>query len=151
MSEALFQVPPTDLSRVLILAILYEHPVHGYVILEELERRLGKKVSPGLLYPFLRLLERRGLARHRNVRIGRKLKKIYELTPQGKKQSSATFGQLKTIVSKAIAQAMEKCSGCGCRIFDRGFEKTVGGARAIFCCAHCARASQRTLRTSEDQ
>ncbi len=144
MSDVLFQGSPVVVSRVLILSILYERPIHGYGILEELEQRLGRKASPGFLYPFLRLLERRSLARHRNVRIGRKIKKVYELTPQGRRQSLAAFDRLRNILSKAIVPTLDTCSNCGCKIFEGGFEKRVGGLRTLFCCSHCAQASRRT-------
>ncbi len=144
MSDASRQEPLLEMNRVLILAVLYEHPMHGYGILAELEHTLGRKSSPGLLYPFLRSLERTNLAKHRNVRVGGKVKKVYELTPQGRRHSIAVFDRLKSMTSKAIVQVIDTCENCGCRIFDGGYEKTVGGVRAIFCCSHCAQASRKS-------
>ncbi|UCE97082.1 MAG: PadR family transcriptional regulator, partial [Candidatus Bathyarchaeota archaeon] len=40
-----------------MLTILYENPSHGYEILNKFQKRVGKKVSPSLVYPFLKQLE----------------------------------------------------------------------------------------------
>ena len=43
----------SDFTRFYILTILYEGPTHGYGILRKFKRKLGKTISPGLVYPFL--------------------------------------------------------------------------------------------------
>ena len=43
----------SDFSRFYMLTILYEGPTHGYGIIRKFQRRVGKKISPGLVYPFL--------------------------------------------------------------------------------------------------
>ncbi|NIQ06216.1 MAG: hypothetical protein GWO20_10990, partial [Candidatus Korarchaeota archaeon] len=44
----------SDFSRFYILTILYEGPAHGYRILSKFKKRVGKEISPSLVYPFLR-------------------------------------------------------------------------------------------------
>ena len=65
----------SDFSRFYILTILYEKPSHGYEILGKFQTRLGKKVSPSLVYTFLQQLERKGLVKHRVKKVGEKKKK----------------------------------------------------------------------------
>jgi DNA-binding PadR family transcriptional regulator len=49
--------------RPAVLALLLERPMHGYEIIQELERRTGGiwRPSPGSVYPTLQLLEDEGL------------------------------------------------------------------------------------------
>lgn len=146
MQESELQDLSSDISRLLTLAILYEHPMHGYGILDELKRRLGRKVSPGLLYPFLRLLEENALLRHRNVKIGRKNKKVYELTSRGKRMSLGVFNRMTNILWQAIAPTLDTCANCGCKLYEGGHVQVVGGKRMTFCCVHCADAYLRHPR-----
>ncbi len=50
-----------DFSRFYILTMLYEAPQHGYSILSTFKERTGKEISPSLVYPFLRQLEKKRL------------------------------------------------------------------------------------------
>ena len=50
----------SDFSRFYILTILYEGPQHGYSIISKFRKRIGKEISPSLVYPFLGQLERKG-------------------------------------------------------------------------------------------
>jgi len=65
--------------------VLRSRPLSGYEILKELSRlSAGRYVpSPGTLYPLLSYLESEGLITAREVYVGRRRKKIYELTPRG--------------------------------------------------------------------
>jgi len=47
----------SDFARFYILTILYEGPCHGYGILDKFKKRLGREISPSLVYPFLQGLE----------------------------------------------------------------------------------------------
>jgi DNA-binding PadR family transcriptional regulator len=47
----------SDFARFYILTLLYEGPTHGYQIITKFKRRVGKTLSPGLIYPFLQKLE----------------------------------------------------------------------------------------------
>ena len=62
-----------------------KRPMSGYEILKELSRlTAGRFVpSPGTLYPLLAHLESEGLITAREIYVGRRRKKIYELTPRG--------------------------------------------------------------------
>jgi len=126
------------MSRLIALAMLFGGPMHGYQILEQLEVRLGRRISPGLVYPFLRQLEQRKLLRHRNVQIGRKTKKVYELTADGKKFCMSIFRRVTTMVSQAIEPTLNACAHCGCKLYEGGHIEEVDGREMTFCCIHCA-------------
>jgi DNA-binding PadR family transcriptional regulator len=71
-----------------VLYVLRSKPLSGYEILKELSRlSAGRYVpSPGTLYPLLSYLESEGLITAREVYVGRRRKKIYELTPRGEEE-----------------------------------------------------------------
>jgi len=133
----------SDMSRLIILSMLFGGPMHGYQILEQLEVRLGRRISPGLIYPFLRQLEERKLLRHRKVRIGRKIKKVYELTANGKKFCMNIFRRVITMVSQAIEPTLNACAHCGCKVYEGGHIEVVEGRKMMFCCIHCAQTYLR--------
>ncbi len=68
-----------------VLYVVRKRPMSGYEILKELSRlTAGRFVpSPGTLYPLLAYSESEGFITAREIYIGRRRKKIYELTPQG--------------------------------------------------------------------
>jgi len=68
-----------------VLYVVSKRPMSGYEILKELSRlTAGRFVpSPGTLYPLLAYLESEGLITAREIYVGRRRKKIYELTPRG--------------------------------------------------------------------
>ena len=56
--------PERGWIQFLILRILYEHPMHGYQLMEELEKRdfvMEDRLKPGAIYTILRRMEARGL------------------------------------------------------------------------------------------
>ena len=72
----------------IILFLLSKKPMHGYLILKELERRSGGyfKLSEGTIYPTLHRLEMEGLIEGRWERGPQGLeRKVYSLTPKGLK------------------------------------------------------------------
>jgi PadR family transcriptional regulator, regulatory protein PadR len=71
--------------KVHILHHAGEAPVHGQWVLTEL-RRHGYDISPGTLYPMLNRMERLGWLRGRSDPSGgRRARKDYRLTPDGRK------------------------------------------------------------------
>jgi DNA-binding PadR family transcriptional regulator len=69
--------------RSAVLALLGEQPMHGYQIIQEIEKRSGGawKPSPGSVYPTLQQLEDEGLVRAQEQE-GRR---VYRLTEQGRR------------------------------------------------------------------
>lgn len=133
----------TDFSRFYILLLLFEGQKHGYQIMSNVERRLGQKVSPSLVYPFLRLLEEQGLVNSKERSIGQKTRKVYSLTGRGRSLCNKLFRQFTTIVSSAIEPSMEVCAHCGCRVYKDAYFEEIKGIRIAFCCKYCAAAYKK--------
>ena len=138
----------TDFSRFYILTLLYEGGKHGYEIMTSLEGRLGRKASPSLVYPFLKVLQDQGYVALRSIRIGRKQKKVYSLTPSGKAFCDRLFRQFANIVSSAIEPTLQVCAHCGCRVYKDAHLQDVNGRKLAFCCRYCARSYVRERKGS---
>jgi DNA-binding PadR family transcriptional regulator len=74
----------SGLIRLHVLHHACEGPVYGLWIIEELARH-GYKLSAGTLYPILHALERRGLLRSEKHRNGRHVRRLYRVTPAGRR------------------------------------------------------------------
>jgi DNA-binding PadR family transcriptional regulator len=136
----------SDMVRSSIIMLLYEKPLHGYGIIRRTTDRLGKKISPSLVYPFLHQLEQKGLVRSSLEPVGRKPKKIYELTEEGRQLATILFKRLASLVSIIIEPSLNVCAHCGAKIFEGGHMEVLGGVETMFCCVHCfhAHKNERT-------
>jgi len=130
----------SDFSRFYILTILYECPCHGYSIINKFKNRIGKEISPSLVYPFLRQLEQKGLVKHSLKPVGAKKKKVFELTKEGKALCKQLFKRFSALVSVAIEPSLEICAHCGCKVYEGGYKERMGGKEIMFCCVHCAQS-----------
>ena len=147
----------SDFSRFYILTLLYEKPAHGYSILTKFKKRIGKGISPSLVYPFLHKLEKKGLVKHTMKPVGEKEKKVYELTTEGRKLCRRLFKRFAALVSTAIEPSLEVCAHCGCKLYEGGHTEIINGKKTTFCCKHCAgsykqersAASERPLFSGE--
>ena len=133
----------SDFSRFYILVILYEGPAHGYRILSRFRKRVGKEVSPSLVYPFLQQLEEKGLVEHTRKPIGEKERKIFELTQEGRELCTCLFKRFADLVSIAIEPSLYVCTHCGCRVYEGGHHEVVNGKELTFCCIHCAQSYKK--------
>ncbi|MFQ6052824.1 MAG: helix-turn-helix transcriptional regulator [Candidatus Bathyarchaeia archaeon] len=130
----------SDFARFYILTILYEGPTHGYGILRKFQRRVGKTISPGLVYPFLQKLEDRGLITYEVESIGEKDRKVYQLTDEGRRLCNQLFRRFAGLVSTAIEPSLDVCAHCGCKVYEGGYTEVIDGVETSFCCVHCARS-----------
>jgi DNA-binding PadR family transcriptional regulator len=136
----------SDFSRFYILTILYEGPSHGYSIITKFKKRLGKEISPSLIYPFLKQLEQKRLVTHSLKPVGAKKKKIFELTEEGKELCRQLFKRFSALVSVAIEPSMSICASCGCKVYEGGYSEVIGNTEMTFCCVHCAESYKREIR-----
>jgi len=90
----------SGLIRLHILHHASEGEVFGLWMIEELGRH-GYKLSPGTMYPLLHSLEERGLLKSTEKREGKRYRRLYRITPAGrkalfaaKKRVSELFGEL---------------------------------------------------------
>lgn len=134
-----------DFSRFYILLLLYEGPKHGYEIISKMESRLGQKVSPSLVYPFLKILESNNLVTFEEKSSGKRARNIYSLSTRGKTLCNRLFKQFTSVVSSAIEPSMQVCAHCGCQVFKDGYSETIRGKRLAFCCKYCATSYKKEL------
>ncbi len=66
----------------LTVAILHDE-AYGIAIIEEMESRLKRKVSIGALQTVLRRLEKKGYLKSTKERVGKTMRRIYAITPEG--------------------------------------------------------------------
>jgi len=135
----------SDFSRFYMLTILYESPEHGYGILRKFQERVGKKISPGTVYPFLQQLQKKGFISVESHMIGNKEKKLYSLTDEGRSYARIMFKRFYGIVSAAIEPSLDICPHCGCTIYKGGHKENIDGKEQVFCCVHCAHAHAHGL------
>ncbi len=139
----------SDFSRFYILTILYEGPAHGYSILSKFRKRLKRDISPSIVYPFLYLLEKKGLVKHTKKPVGKKPRKIYELTDEGRDLCGRLFKRFAGLVSTAIEPSLNVCAHCGCKVYEGGYAETIEGKETMFCCKHCASSYKREISNSK--
>jgi len=80
------EYPERGWIQFLIMRILYEKPMHGYQLLEEIEKRSEgcHKLEPGSIYTLLRRMEERGLLESKWERgEGGLDRRVYKLTSKG--------------------------------------------------------------------
>lgn len=82
--------------RLHVLHHAAEHEIYGLWMIEELARH-GYRLSPGTLYPMLAALESRGYLSSREERAGRKLRKLYRITPLGREGLSTALARLREL------------------------------------------------------
>jgi DNA-binding MarR family transcriptional regulator len=140
----------SDFSRFYILTILYERPAHGYSIINQFKKRVKKEISPSLVYPFLQQLEDKGLVKHSLKPTGDKIKKVFELTEEGRELCIGLFKRFATLVAIAIEPSIYICAHCGCKVYEGGHREIIDGKEIAFCCMHCA-ASYKECKKSIKQ
>jgi DNA-binding PadR family transcriptional regulator len=138
MSNESLEKVISDFSRFYILVILYEGPAHGYSILNRFKKRVGKEVSPNLVYPFLQQLEEKGLVKSTIKLVGKKKKKVFELTEAGREVCTRLFKRFANLISIVIEPSIEVCANCGCKVYEGGYREVINGKEFTFCCIHCA-------------
>jgi DNA-binding MarR family transcriptional regulator len=129
-----------DFSRFYILTMLYEKPAHGYSIISQFKKRVKKEISPSLVYPFLQLLEEKGLVTHTKKPVGEKERKIFQLTDEGRELCTGLFKRFAELVAIAIEPSLYVCAHCGCKVYEGGYREVIENKEVAFCCMHCARS-----------
>lgn len=117
------------------LCLLTTGPKHGYDLMKELEEKLGRRISASNVYPFLSNLRKNKLIKFNKV--GKRDKKTYYITPEGKNFTKRMFSKFGDLISIAIEPRIYTCP-CGCKIYSGGFTQKVKGKTIKFCCSHCA-------------
>jgi len=118
------------------LCLLANEPKHGYDLIQELKEKLERKISASNVYPFLNTLRKNKLIKFDKV--GKRDKKTYHLTPDGKKFTKQMFSKFGDLINIAIAPRITACP-CGCKIYSGGYSEKIRGKLMKFCCSHCAK------------
>ncbi len=110
-------MPPTTdqdlysgLIRLHILHHASEKAVYGLWIIEELGRH-GYKLSAGTLYPLLHRLEERGLLKSTSERVGRRSRRLYEITPEGRTALEAAKQKVKELFGELFELELHQVFG----------------------------------------
>jgi PadR family transcriptional regulator, regulatory protein PadR len=95
----------------LLLASLEKGPRHGYAIMEALRAGSGGQfdLPTGTIYPALRRLDRADLVRGTWSIVGGRQRRVYQLTPAGRRMLAAERGSWKQF-SAAVTALMESLS-----------------------------------------
>ena len=122
--------------------LLYEGPKYGYELMKNLRRILPFRINPEQVYPFLKTLKDRGLARVTEV--SEREKKIYELTEKGRETVEMLLRRFSNLIQIAITPHVSVCASCGVKIIGEGYKEEIDGEVLTFCCVHCARHYKET-------
>lgn len=133
----------TNITKFYTLLLLNEGPRHGYEIMVELGKKIGKKPSAGQIYPLMKSLKKKGLVTCETISVGDRKRKVYTLTQEGKKTCSELTLRFSDIVSVVLEPRLTKCAHCGCKVYEGGHKERVGGRILMFCCVHCARSYKK--------
>ena len=118
------------------ICLLATEPEHGYDLIKELERKLGRKISASNVYPFLNILRKNKLIKI--DKLGKRHKKVYMLTKEGKIFTKEMFNKFGDLINIAIEPRITTCP-CGCKIYSGGHSEKINGKAIKFCCSHCAK------------
>lgn len=103
MTEQEFDVQgfARDINELLVLSTLRSEAKHGYQIAIDLESESNGlvRIKHGTLYPILHRLEEEGLIRGSWSSDGGRRKKVYALTPSGRRHLTGETSRMQEIVS----------------------------------------------------
>ena len=109
--------------------------------MKELQEKLGRKVSPSQIYPFLKALKKKNYISFGEQ--GKREKKPYSLTPEGRKFVSEMSLRLGSFIDAAVQSKLITCAHCGCKIYEGAYVQKIKGKLLKFCCSKCAEAFLR--------
>jgi len=94
----------SGLIRLHILHHASEGSIYGIWISEELARH-GYRLSAGTLYPILHGLDKRGYLSSHSERNGKCLRRIYEITPEGRKALQSARRRVRELFGEMFGMA----------------------------------------------
>lgn len=130
------EIRVNNLVKFFIILLLNEGPKHGYEIIKDIERKIGKKPSASQIYPFLSKLKKYNYIIVKEH--GEKDKKIFILTSLGKKFVKQMMNRFGGLIEIAIEPKITSCAHCNCKIYSGGYKERINNKNLTFCCEHCA-------------
>ena len=89
-----------------LLRIIQANPTWGYHIKKQVDAEFNVKLRHGALYPALNLLEQKGLVSSSNQLVGRRLRKVYTITENGKTYLQTYYNIVKAEIVDDKTQAI---------------------------------------------
>ena len=133
-----------NMVKLYALCLLATGPKHGYELMKELESKLGRSISASNVYPFLDVLIKNKLI---NIeKTGKRDKKVYHFTPEGKKFTKQMFSRFGDLINVAIEPKLTICSHCSCKVYEGGYTEKINGRELKFCCMHCASSYKKIIK-----
>lgn len=108
-------MPLGEFEQVVLFALArMEGQSHGAEIVEEIDARTGRRVSPGALYTVLDRLEAKGMVESwigdSTPQRGGRRRKVYRLLPTGARELRATYENLRRMATGSLARLDELAS-----------------------------------------
>ena len=93
-----------NLLHMQLLRIIQVKPTWGYYIKKQVDAEFNIKLRHGALYPALNLLEQKGLVSSSNQLVGRRVRKVYTITENGKLYLQTYYDIVKAEIVNNKAQ-----------------------------------------------
>ena len=138
------EVKVTNMVKFCTLYLLSTGPKHGYDLMKELEEKLGRRISASNIYPFLDILIKSRLIKVQKT--GKREKKTYVLTQEGKKFTKIMFNRFGDLVDIAIEPKLTTCAHCSCKVYEGGYTEKIKSKELKFCCMHCANSYKKHFK-----
>lgn len=97
----------SGLIRLHILHHANEGPIFGQAMIEELHQH-GYRIGPGTLYPILHRLEEKGYLAGTRVPAGRSRRKVYRITPRGRRAYRASRERVRELFGELFESARDR-------------------------------------------
>ncbi len=134
----------TNLLKFYTLTLLSCKSLHGYDLIKELTEKLSRRISASNVYPFLSQLRKNKLIKF--DKIENREKKVYFLTPEGKKFTAQMFSKFGDLIAITIEPKLTVCAHCACKVYEGGHTEKIQGKIFKFCCCHCAKSYIKSIR-----
>lgn len=130
----------SSMTKYFILSALKKSDMHGYELIMELERIMGKKPSPSQIYPVLKKMKSSGYVTAEAKISGKKKIKSYKITASGKRLFADLNRRFDSLVDAALKDKIKVCVHCGCEMVKGAVQKKIKGKNMYFCCEMCAKS-----------
>jgi PadR family transcriptional regulator, regulatory protein PadR len=93
-----------SLLHIQLLRIIYANPTWGYHIKKQVDAEFNIRLRHGALYPALNQLEKKGLVASSNQLVGRRVRKVYTITENGKTYLQTYYDIVKAEIISSKTQ-----------------------------------------------
>jgi len=93
------------LIRLHVLHHANEKPLYGQWMIEELQRH-EYQIGPGTIYPLLHSLARKGYLRSRTERSGSRYRRVYRITPTGRRALNSARRRVQELFGEMFARRL---------------------------------------------